>query len=128
MNKRWSARKGFALVTVVVLIAGMGAALFVLAGIGNTVLFESDTAYLQACERNLIASALAWARNNIKTQNKESFGKTVVLDAEKMGIHEASLSVTIDMATEGKAEVRISTRCSRRRRTFRHSGKYKIEQ
>ncbi|MHC4620681.1 MAG: hypothetical protein ACYTEQ_23280 [Planctomycetota bacterium] len=127
MNNKGAEHRGFVLITVVMLIGAMGAAMFVLAGIGNTVLFESDTAYLAACERNLTASGLAWAKHNIKAQNKEAFGKTTVLHVAKMGIYEASLSVTIDVATKKKAEVGISTRCSRGRRAFRHSGKYRIE-
>jgi hypothetical protein len=114
-------------VTVVVLIAGVGAAMFILAGIGNSILFESDTAYLRACERNLMASGLAWAQHNVEAQNRETFGKTTKLDITDMGIYEAGLSVTIGMPTDGKAEVRISTLCSRGRRTFRHSGTYRIE-
>ncbi|MHC4624304.1 MAG: hypothetical protein ACYS4W_10425 [Planctomycetota bacterium] len=127
MNNKGAEHRGFVLITVVMLIGAMGAALFVLAGIGNTVLFESDTAYLRACERNLTASGLAWAQHNVKARNKEAFGKTTELDVTKMGIYEASLSVTIDVVTDENAEVEISTRCSRARRTFRHSGKYLIE-
>ncbi|MHC4574304.1 MAG: hypothetical protein ACYS76_09270 [Planctomycetota bacterium] len=127
MKKKRPAGKGFVLVAVVTLIAGVGAAMFILAGIGNSILFESDTAYLRACERNLIASGLAWAQHNFEAQNRETFGKTTELDVAKMGIYEAGLSVTMSMATDRNSEAEISTRCSRSRRTFRHSGKYRIE-
>jgi len=40
--------------------------MLVLAGGANTMLFQSDTAYLQAVERNLVASGLAWAKRNTK--------------------------------------------------------------
>ena len=58
-------RNGFVLILVVVIIAAFGLEMFVLAGASNTILFQSDSAYLNAVEHNLMESGLAWAKKNI---------------------------------------------------------------
>ena len=51
-------QKGFVLVLVITVIAVVGIQMFALAGIANTMQFQSHTAYLRACERNLLATLL----------------------------------------------------------------------
>jgi hypothetical protein len=51
-------QKGFALVLVITAMAVIGLEMYVLTGGSNTMLFQSDTAYLEACKRNLITSGL----------------------------------------------------------------------
>ncbi|HUW20390.1 MAG TPA: hypothetical protein VMW16_13920 [Sedimentisphaerales bacterium] len=119
-------QKGFVLILVVTAIGLAGMEMFVLTGMSNAMLFESDAAYLRACERNLTASGLAWAKLNIKSQNKEAFGKTKELDVAEMNIQGGGLSITIGAPSDREAEVEISTVCTRARQTFRHSGKYRI--
>ena len=101
--------------------------MFVLANGANTMLFESDTAYLDACKRNLVASGLAWAGRNIKNESRETFNRTIELDTADMSIRGSTLSVTIDIPRDKKAEVQINTSCSRGKRTLRHKDKYWIE-
>jgi hypothetical protein len=96
-------KKGFALVLVITAMAVIGLEMYVLTGGSNTMLFQSDTAYLEACKRNLITSGLAWAKRNILNNNKETFEKA-------------------DKAPQ--AQINVS--CSRSRRTFRGDDKYKI--
>ena len=103
--------------------------MFVLANGANTMLFESDTAYLDACKRNLVASGLAWAGRNIKNESSppRRINRTIELDTADMSIRGSTLSVTIDIPRDKKAEVQINTSCSRGRRTLRHKDKYRIE-
>ena len=53
-------QKGFALVLVITAMAIIGLEMHVLTSGANTMLFQADTAYLEACKRNLITSCLAW--------------------------------------------------------------------
>jgi len=93
----------------------------------NTMLFQADTAYLEACKRNLITSGLAWAKRNIRNNNKETFEKAVELDVSKMNIRASSLIVTIrGLPTDKEPQAQINVSCSRGRRTFRGDDKYKI--
>ena len=120
-------QNGFVLVLVVTIMVLIGAEMFVLTGLAKTMLFESDTAHLQAIKRNLTASGLAWAKRNIKNQRSETFNRTIDLDVTNMYNQPAGLSVTIGVPADKKTEVQINTSCSRRRRTLSRSAKYHIE-
>jgi len=120
-------QNGFVLILVVTVIAAIGVEMFVLTGLAKTMLFESNTAYLQAVERSLTASGLAWAERNVKNQSREILNKTVELDVTNMNIYSSTLTVTVGVPTDKEAEVQINTSCSCGRRTFRQDNKYRIE-
>jgi len=117
---------GFVLILVITAIALIGIEMFVLASIANTMQFQSHAAYLQACERNLLASGLAWAKKNIPDKTGETLDQTIKLDVSEMNIRLSALEVTISPAPDKEAEVHINTSCSRGRQTLRGSGTYKI--
>ena len=127
-------QKGFALVLVITAMAIIGLEMHVLTSGANTMLFQADTAYLEACKRNLITSGLAWAKRNIRNNNKETFEKAVELDVSKIfygsgsrRIRDASLIVTIrGLPTDKAPQAQINVSCSRGRRTFRYDEKHKI--
>jgi hypothetical protein len=120
-------QQGFVLILVIMAIIVFGIELFALSGIANTMQFESNAAYLNACRRNLLASGLAWARENGGDKSGEVFDTTVQLDVKKMNIRGSVLDVTIRRTSDGRAEVQIDTSCSRGRRTLKGAGKYGIE-
>ncbi len=120
-------RDGFILLLIITVIALIGIQLSVLAAVSNIMLFQSDEAYLQACERNIMASGRAWARQNIRNKSSESLNKTVELDVTEMNIRGSVLNVTISTSTGGEPEVRINTSCTRGRQTIKRDKKYKIE-
>jgi hypothetical protein len=115
--------KGFVLVLVVLMIAAMGAEMFVLTGISNRMLFDANDAQLEALERNLVAAGLAWARH-ASMESTEAFGKTVELDAASMGASGAALSVTLGVPEDRTVEVRVYTTCSRGPRTINRTHLY----
>lgn len=119
-------RKGFVLILVVTVIAVIGIQMFALAGIANTMQFQSHTAYLRACERNLLASGLGWARQNIQNETGENQGKPIELDVSRMGIRGSALGVTIEVEADGQAEVRVNSSCTRGRQTLSGDGRYRI--
>ena len=120
-------QNGFVLILVIVAIAVIGVQMSVLADIANTMQFQSQTAYLRACERNLLASGLVWAKENTREKGGEIFDKTIQLDVSKLNIRDSALDVTINIASDEEAEVQIDTSCSRSRQTLREKGKYRIE-
>ncbi|OHB54402.1 MAG: hypothetical protein A2173_06610 [Planctomycetes bacterium RBG_13_44_8b] len=119
-------RAGFVMILVITMIALIGVVMFVLTEDAKTIMFQSDTAYLESVERNLAASGLAWAKKNVKNKTKENFSKTINLNISDMNIRNANLSIAIGSAEKDKIEVELSSSCSRGRRTFRHHDKYKI--
>lgn len=120
-------QNGFVLIMVITAIALIGILMFVLGGIANTMMFQSNTAYLQACERNLTASGLAWAKKNIQNNSRENFDEMVELDIAEMNISGSALDVTINIRTPNEPEVQINTLCSRARRTLKGGSKHRIE-
>jgi len=121
-----SRHNGFILIFVIVAIALIGAMMTVLTTSANKIMFQSDTAYLQACERNLVASGLTWAKQNIKNESKENFNRTIELDVTSMSISGATLSVNIATPIDRQAQVQIITSCTRIRRTLKHDEKYRV--
>ena len=115
------------LILVIVAIAVIGVQMSVLADIANTMQFQSNTAYLKACQRNLLASGLVWAKENIQNKSSEFFDKTVQLDVSKIKVRNSALNVTIHRISDSKAEVLVDTSCSRGGRTLKGAGKYGIE-
>jgi len=119
-------RKGFALVLVITAMAIIGLEMHVLSSSANTMLFQSDRAYLEACKRNLITSGLAWAKHNIRNNKTETFEKSVELNVGKLNIKDSSLIVTISVPTNKEPQAQINVSCSRSRRTFKSDEKYQI--
>ena len=119
-------QNGFVMLFVITVLALISAVTYVLASGANIMLFQSDTAYLEACERNLMASGLSWAKCNIRAESRELFDKAVKLDVTNMNIRDAALSVTIGVPKDNEIEFQINVSCSRGRRTFRSSDTYRI--
>ena len=125
MKKR--KQKGFILVAIIGVLAFVGTGMYVLIGGSNALLFQSNLAYLQACEANLQASALAWAKKNIKAGNEEIYDKLIELDVSEMKMGRGSLNVDVSRAANTRAEVQIHSSCSRGRQTLSRRDNYEIE-
>lgn len=122
-----SRNKGFVLMLVVTAIGLIGAIMIVLTAGANTMMFQSDTAYLQATEYNLMASGSAWARLNIRGESPETFNRTITLDLANMNIRGSSLTVAVGAPIGNRVEVQINTSCTRGRRTQAHTKKSTLE-
>ena len=117
-------QKGFVFIFVIVVIILVGIHMFALAGTANTMQFQSHTAFLRACERNLLASGLAWARQNIPDEAGEITDKTVKLDVSVMDIRGSALGVTIETQPDGKAQVQVESSCTRGRQTLKGTAEW----
>lgn len=117
---------GFIMVLVIMAIAAVGMVMFVLAADANTMIFQSDTARLKAAQRNTTASALAWARHNIKNTPAESLNKTVNLEAPELNIPAAALAVTITAPAGKNPHAQITTSVARKRRTLKSQDEYAL--
>ena len=67
MNARKTKPNGFVMLFVIVILALIGMYMIVLASDANIFGFQADRAYLEACQQNLTASGLAWAKKNANT-------------------------------------------------------------
>jgi len=118
--------KGFILILVIILIILIGFIMSFLTCGANIMVYQSNNTYLQACERNLVASGLAWAKINIQKENRDIIDKMIELDVTDMNIRDSTLVVTIKIPSENQPEVQISTSCSCGRKTLVNDDIYKI--
>ncbi len=118
--------RGFVLVFVIIVIILIGIEMYVLAGMANTIQYQSHRMYLKACERNLLASGLAWARENAPKSPGVSPGQMIELDVSGLDILGSALEVTIGAGGD-VPDVQIRASCSRGRQTLTSKGTYKIE-
>ncbi len=118
--------KGAVLSLVLVAMILMGMAMFILTGGAKAMLFHTDTAYLQAVERNLIASGLAWTRQRLAGSSALPTEKPVELDVAAFGLPNARLAVRVLEVRDGTARVHIETSCHKGRRTLHTSRDYTL--
>ncbi len=121
-----SRNHGAILTFVIVALMLMGVVMFVLTGGTNTMLFEADTAYVQAVERSLVASGLAWAKerasSNVGAPNRES----VELNTAAFGLPGTKLVVQMLGVQDNTAKIHIETLCHKGRRTLHTARDYRL--
>ncbi len=113
--------QGAVLTLVLVAVMLVGVVMFVLTEGSNTMLFQADAAYLQAVERNLMASGLAWAREKVSSHAEAPGTEPVELNTTAFGLPNAKLIVRILDAQSSTAKVQIETSCHKGRRTLHSS-------
>ena len=124
MKTRRAEHAGFVLVFVVMIMGLVAVEMFVLTGISNTISFEADTAYLEACRENLTLSGLALAQ----AKPTDLGGEGIDLDISELGIKKAKLSLGIIKTHDGPNQAYINASCSRGRQTLRNRKSYPITQ
>lgn len=112
------------LVLVAVMLAGV--VMFVLTEASNTMLFQADATYLQAVERNLMASGLMWARARISSNAEVRSQEPVELSTAAFGLPNAKLIVRILDGQSTTAKVQIETSCHKGRRTLKSSRTFSV--
>ena len=118
--------RGAILTFVIVALTLMGVVMFVLTGGANTMLFQADTAYVQAVERDLIASGLAWAKERASSNVGAPSTEPVELNTAAFGLPSAKLVVRILGVQNHTAQVHIETSCHKGRRTLQTSRDYQF--
>jgi len=123
---RHQPKRGFTLTLVIVALMLVGIVMFVLTGGANTMLFEADAVYLQAVERNLIASGLTWAQARVSGSADSRNTEPVELSTEALGLPNAKLTVRILEVQDGVAQVHVETLCHKGRHTLRTSRTFSV--
>ncbi|HSV99025.1 MAG TPA: hypothetical protein VLI39_02565 [Sedimentisphaerales bacterium] len=111
-----SRQRGFSLTLVIVALILVGVAMSVLAVGSNVMLFQADKAFLQAVERNLTASGLAWVRAKASTNSGLPVTTPIELDVSAFGASAVRLGVQVLDVRDSRTRVRIETSCSKRGR------------
>jgi hypothetical protein len=113
-NTNTKDNKGTVLVLVISIMGFMGVVMLFLSSASNTMNFQTNKVYLEACERNLTSSGLSWAKANIKNETITDFNDTIPLDVNDMNILRSSLELKINQNNE-QNEVQIKTSCGQAR-------------
>jgi hypothetical protein len=116
--------QGAILTLVIVALILVGVVMFVLTGGANVMLFQADTAYLQAVQRSLIASGLAWARERVAHDLDAPGLEPVALDPAAFGLPGTKLVVRILEVRQNTARVHLEIFCHKGRRTLKTSCDY----
>lgn len=119
-------KRGTVLTLVIVALSFMAGVMFVLVEGANTMLFQADGAYCRAVERNLTASALAWARSRAAQGAAVTPGDPVTLDTRALGGERVALRAQLTQIAGTTANVRIQTSCSKGRQTLQESREYAV--
>jgi len=119
-------QRGFVLTLVIVALGLMGVVMAVLAGASNTMLFHADRAQVEAVERNLTASGLAWARHQRRQADAALSAEPVELDVHAFGIPQARLAVSLARADAESVDVRVEASCTKGRQTARTQRQYTV--
>jgi hypothetical protein len=125
MNTRKTKPNGFIMLFVVAILALIGMYMIVLVSDANIFLFQADRAYLEACQQNLTASGLNWAKKNVGTL-KTAVGP-IELDTSDMRIKNAVLRVKLTAGEKGKSQVEINTSCSKARQRLSSVKKFTLK-
>ena len=120
-------QKGAALVLAITAIAIVGIEMHILSSGSNTMLYQADRAYLEACERNLVMSGLAWAKQNIQSNNRDNFQKNIEMDVSNLNLSNSSMTVKINTPSNESPQAQIIVSCSRSRRTIKSDEIYQIK-
>ena len=110
---------------VVVILALIGMYMIVLVSDANIFGFQADRAYLEACQQNLTASGLNWAKRNVGT-SKTAIGP-IELDTSDMRIKNAVLKVKLTAGEKGKSQVEINASCSKARQRLSSVKKFTLK-
>ncbi|MGA2322555.1 MAG: hypothetical protein ABSG22_01750 [Sedimentisphaerales bacterium] len=125
MNTRKTKPNGFVMLFVIVILALIGMYMIVLASDANIFLFQADRAYLEACQQNLTASGLNWAKKNVGT-SKTAIGP-IELDTSDMRIKNAVLRVKLTTGEKGKSQVEINTSCNKAKQRLSSVKKFTLK-
>ena len=117
-------KEGFVLALVIVALGLLGVVMAVLTGGANTMLFHADRAHVQAVERNLKASGLAWARHRAAQTDTVTSAEPAELDTSSLAVRQATLTVAITKIGTDTVDVRIETTSAKGRHRLSASNDY----
>lgn len=123
---RPSRTRGFSLLIVIMLLTAMGAALVLMSQGSNDMLFDLQRMQRLATERNLRASAMAWAARHAPRASAET-PTARSLDVEAFETPGAGLRVTLASTGPGQVQVTIETSCPMRGRTVKRESEHILQ-
>ena len=107
MTKRQN-QNGFVLIIVIAFIALFGLMMIVLTGTSKTMMYESAAANLEATNKNITNSAMAWAKHNAPNLSIGNEPLTVQLDVSDLDIPGAACTVKFHRINNMEIKIEIN--------------------
>lgn len=106
---------GFVFLMAILTIPLVGAAMFLMIVGSRTVTADADRAYLNACNRNLIDSALTLLNHAPQNALPQLPDRTIALDIDALQILSAQLTLTFPEPNAPTDPIILKSTCSRHR-------------
>ena len=96
------------LVFVIAILAVIGMYMIVLARDANTIVFQTERAYMEVCGANMVASGRAWVQTN-----GDMAAGTTELDTSEFGVRNSALCITQISDERGGQQAEVRSQCGR---------------
>ena len=110
-------RKGFIFLILLFLITMVGLCMAILTGISNGLVTDTNTAYLNACQKNMIKSAAAFSMQNSNTPADQP----IELNISELGKSCESLTIISRTAPQPTLEIKGTCRVARHKITIKET-------
>ena len=120
-------KNGFILIIVILFMSLISLALLILSSTSRTMAFETRTLSLEAYNRNLLSSGLAWAKHNAQNLARRASDTTIQLDVSRFKIPTASCALAVNNARDHQLEVEIKARSMQGRRQLKQNIKAVVQ-
>ncbi|RPI61998.1 MAG: hypothetical protein EHM48_04780 [Planctomycetaceae bacterium] len=102
-------KRAVAIIMVLMILTVIGMAMLVLTAGTNAMLTDSQVSQIDACRRNMTASAAAWLRHNRGQVPPATLAAGVELNIKDMHIPQGSLKVARPSVATGKNALQVTT-------------------
>lgn len=104
-------QNGFILMVVLSIISLFAAEMYMLSEDSFSLMFQTNNIYLEAVEKNLVLSGLAWSKENIRDEENKIGNKTIQLNLPAGFPGESKLDVFIEESSGDHVRININAYC-----------------
>ena len=119
--------KGFITIVMVSLLALLPVALMVMSRSTISLSTELRESRLEARSRDILASSLAWARQNIEKLSGYEVNEEVSLNVSNLGVEDGTCKIAVMSVKEGTVEIEVGVHFTRGDRDIKRTMRYSIE-
>lgn len=120
-------RKGFITIVMVSLLALLPVALMVMSRSTISLSTELRESRLEAQSRDVLASGLAWARQNVEKLSGYEMNEEVSLDVSSLAVKDGKCKIAVMSVKEGAVEIEVGVHFTRGERDIKRTMRYSIE-
>lgn len=121
-------RKGFITIVIVCLLALLPVALMVMSRSTISLSTELRESRLEARSRDILASGLAWARQNVEKLSGYEVNEEISLDVSNLGVKDGKCKIAVMNVKEESVEIEVGVHFTRGDRDIKRTMRYSIEQ